>query len=129
MGRVIATMSSTEKQRLKRYEWPGNIRELQNVIERTVITAERGRLNLDRALPETAEKRNQTPPPLDEPEPTAIFTSAQLQSLERDNLLKALSATRWRVSGKSGAAKLLGIPPSTLNSRLKALGLKRPALD
>jgi transcriptional regulator with GAF, ATPase, and Fis domain len=129
MGRVIEPMSSTEKQRLKRYEWPGNIRELQNVIERSVITAEAGRLNLDRALPETAEKRNPTPPPLDEPESNAILTAAQLQTLERNNLLKALTLTGWRVSGKSGAAKLLGIPPSTLNSRLKVLGIKRPAVE
>jgi PAS domain S-box-containing protein len=126
MGRVIDPLSSSDQQRLRGYHWPGNVRELQNVVERAVITANGTRLNLDRALPETAEKEKSKPGSGKDNDATSILTAAQLQDLERRNLLKALSATGWRVSGKSGAANLLEIPPSTLNSRLKVLGLKRP---
>ena len=131
MGRAIDSLSSADIARLKRYTWPGNVRELQNVIERAVITAEGGRLNLDRALPETSgdgataaqtgsDGNAQTAP---------VLTAGEMQTLERENLLRALTATGWRVSGKNGAARLLGIPSSTLNSRLKALGLKRPGSE
>ena len=104
------------------------MRELQNVIERAVITAKGNRLNLDRALPETIGD----PWPAnrltsgDDAQNTRVLTIQELQALERDNLLRAMTSTGWRVSGKTGAAELLGIPPSTLNSRLKALGIKRP---
>jgi PAS domain S-box-containing protein len=128
MDRDIAPLSPMDIARLTRYPWPGNVRELQNVIERAVITAEGGRLNFDRALPETAidgstdkpsahESTNADSPP--------IRTAAQMIDLERENLRRALTVTGWRVSGEKGAARLLGMPPSTLNSRLKALNLKR----
>jgi len=126
MGRSIDALTPTDKQRLRQYSWPGNIRELQNVIERAVITAEGTRLNLDRALPETAKTTRSAEDLVPEAQDTVILTAVQLQDIERRNLLKALTSTGWRVSGKNGAARLLGIPPSTLNSRLKALGLKRP---
>jgi len=128
LGRTIAPLSGEDRRRLKSYAWPGNVRELQNVIERAVITAEGGWLNFDRALPETAgdsgtdkpsehESTNVDSPP--------IRTAAQMIDLERENLRRALTATGWRISGEKGAARLLGMPPSTLNSRLKALNLKR----
>jgi len=125
LGCTIASLSQQDINRLKSYAWPGNVRELQNVIERAVITAHQGRPNLDHALPETAEslksaKEAQTPS-----DDIPIKTAAQIQALERENLIRALKATDWRISGKNGAAKLLGLPPSTLNSRLKTLGLKR----
>jgi PAS domain S-box-containing protein len=128
MGRRIEPLPAAERERLKRYPWPGNVRELQNVIERAVITAKGNRLNFDRALPETVGD------PLpgghltsdDDAHNQRILTIDELQALERENLDRAMASTGWRVSGKTGAAKLLGIPPSTLNSRLKALGLKRP---
>ena len=129
MGRAVEPLSSSDGERLRRYGWPGNVRELQNVIERAVITAEGGRLNFDRALPETSgEARPAAQPESDggETGDPPILTASQMQDLERENLLRAMTATGWRVSGKTGAARLLGIPPSTLNSRLKALGLKRP---
>ncbi|MEJ2157902.1 MAG: sigma 54-interacting transcriptional regulator [Desulfobacteraceae bacterium] len=128
MGRKIDPLSPADRERLKRYEWPGNVRELQNVIERAVITATGDRLNLDRALPETASHKKRDDQPADESRLSGILTAEQFQALERDNLLRAMTASGWRVSGKDGAARLLGIPPSTLNSRLKALGLKRPSV-
>jgi PAS domain S-box-containing protein len=131
MGRAIDPLSSADKARLRRYGWPGNVRELQNVVERAVITARDRRLNLDRALPETSgDGQPAVSPATNGAEQEArILTAGEIQSLERENLIKALTSTGWRISGKSGAARLLGIPPSTLNSRLKALGLKRPGSE
>jgi PAS domain S-box-containing protein len=127
MGRHIDPLGRDAIERLKAYDWPGNVRELQNVIERGIITARRGRLNLDLDLPRQPStlpsKQSACPDTGMEP----IRTAQQLQELERDNLVQALQATRWRVSGKNGAAQLLGMPPSTLQSRMKALGIKRPA--
>ena len=125
LGRQIEPLSPECLQRLMAYNWPGNVRELQSVIERAVITARDGQLNLDRALPRTAES-------VPAPEPEAargaavhIQTEAELKEAERRNLLLALEATGWRMEGASGAARLLGMNPSTLRSRLKALGMTR----
>jgi PAS domain S-box-containing protein len=128
LGRDIAPLSPEDITRLKRYPWPGNVRELQNVIERAVITAEGGRLNFDRALPETASHSGADKALANEPtkaDSPPIRTAAQMIDLERENIRRALTATGWRISGEKGAARLLGMPPSTLNSRLKALDLKR----
>lgn len=125
MGRSIAPLTPDCAQRLKSYSWPGNIRELKNVIERAVITAADGRLNLDRALPEArssppaAERRTEIPSDM-------IRTAKELEVLERENILRALDATNWTVSGEKGAAKLLGLNPSTLASRMKALNIQKP---
>ena len=128
LGRDVVPLSPADIARLKSYPWPGNVRELQNVIERAVITAEGGRLNFDRALPETTRDSSAVGPSAHESTDTPpIHTAAQMIDLERENLRQALTATGWRVSGEKGAARLLGMPPSTLNSRLKALNLKRPA--
>jgi PAS domain S-box-containing protein len=127
MGRKIDPLSPADQERLKRYDWPGNVRELQNVVERAVITATGGQLNLDRALPETAGREPSAGRREAQSHSPAILTADQMQSLERENFLRAMTLTGWRVSGKNGAARLLGIPPSTLNSRLKSLGLKRPS--
>ena len=125
LGCTISPLSQLDIHRLKSYPWPGNVRELQNVIERAVITARDGRLNLDRALPETAQGSENPQAAEASSDDIPIRTAAQMQALERENLIRALKATDWRISGKNGAAKLLGLAPSTLNSRLKALRLKR----
>ncbi|MEE4601278.1 MAG: sigma 54-interacting transcriptional regulator [Desulfobacteraceae bacterium] len=125
LGRTITPLSQQDINRLKSYPWPGNVRELQNVIERAVITARDGRLNLDRALPETAQGSENPQASDASSDDIPIRTAAQMQALERENLIRALQATDWRISGKDGAAKLLGLAPSTLNSRIKALGLTR----
>jgi PAS domain S-box-containing protein len=126
IGRRIDPLGPDVTDRLKAYDWPGNVRELQNVIERAVITTRRGQLNLNLALPSSISQKpsgkSDSPDNGNQP----IRTVRQLQELERENLLLALDATQWRVSGKNGAAQLLGIPPSTLQSRMKAMGIKRP---
>ncbi len=118
MGRGIEPLTENCARRLKAYDWPGNVRELQNVIERAVITARDGRLNLDRALPESAT----VAPPATT---TAVLTTTELRQLERQNIERALEACAWKVAGKDGAAQLLDMSPSTLNSRIKALAIKR----
>ena len=113
---------------MQAYDWPGNIRELRNVIERAVILARGGPLRFD--LPSTDSK---LPPPL-KAATTAIPTDAlecltdlEIQQRERDNLLSVLKKAGWRLKGAGGAAELLGLKPSTLRSRIKALNLCRPA--
>lgn len=96
------------------------------MIERAVITARDGRLNFDRALPEADRADSSGPAPSSEDGPPRIRTAQEMESLEHENLLRALESTGWRVAGEHGAARLLGMNPSTLNSRMKALGLKRP---
>jgi transcriptional regulator with GAF, ATPase, and Fis domain len=126
IGRHILPLSVECIERLKAYEWPGNVRELQNVVERGVITARHGRLNLAYALPQGVEPSyNQASNPPPDPG-KGLKTMQQLQRLERNNILLALETSQWRVAGEKGAAKLLGIPPSTLQSKLKAMKIKRP---
>lgn len=126
MGRTIESLSDRDIRRLKFYSWPGNVRELQNVFERAVITSQGGRLNLDRALPETDKYSSATSTAPVGEKSQLIHTVHEIEELERQNLIRALEATGWRVSGENGAARLLGINSSTLSSRMKALGIKRP---
>jgi len=123
-GRKIDGISPMDLQRLQGNEWPGNVRELQNVIERAVITSREGRLNLDRALP-TGKGARQTDRAATTPN-TRVLSSIEMEEFERANLIVALKQTNWKISGKDGAAALLGLKPSTLNSRIKTLGIVRP---
>ena len=97
------------------------------MIERAVITARDGHLNLDRALPECPAEAPVEPARPDAQRPQQVRTIRELEDLERQNLVLALEGCSWRITGDKGAARLLGIKPSTLSSRLKALGIKRPA--
>ncbi|WPO98345.1 sigma 54-interacting transcriptional regulator [Pseudomonas sp. HR96] len=101
-------------ERLQRYTWPGNIRELQNVVERALITAQGSDLNFD--LP---DEQRAPAAPLQ----AALLTEQQMRRLERDNMLKALQLSGGRLFGKDGAAQLLGVKPTTLASRLKRLDI------
>jgi PAS domain S-box-containing protein len=124
MGRSIEALSEDCGRRLKAYSWPGNVRELNNVIERAVITSRDGRLNLDRALPDSAKDLS-TETVLSETALKRVRTAKELEELERGNLVAALEETGWRVAGENGAAQLLGMKPTTLSSRIKALGIER----
>jgi PAS domain S-box-containing protein len=125
MGRTIAPLTPDRARRLMSYRWPGNVRELQNVIERAVITATDGCLNLDLALPESPAVHI---PPADDADLSSgrIRTAKELEQLERTNILRALDAAKWKVSGEQGAAALLGMNASTLSSRMKALKIQKP---
>jgi transcriptional regulator with GAF, ATPase, and Fis domain len=125
LRRRIDPLSDAEISRLEAYDWPGNIRELQNVLERAVITSVDGRLNLERALPALSADAS---PRQHAPSSTSkILTAEDFVDFERQNLLRALEHADWRVAGPGGAAALLGLRPSTLTSRMKALGvIKKP---
>jgi len=111
--------------RLYGYDWPGNVRELQNVIERALILSGDGPLRID--LFDSVDGPAMPAPPVDEkPGDTKSFlTEAEFRQRERENLVAALEFADWQVSGPGGAAELLGLNPSTLNYRIKALGLRR----
>jgi PAS domain S-box-containing protein len=123
-GRRIDPLSTECIERLQAYEWPGNVRELRNIIERGVITARQGRLNLEHALPQRVRP---APAPVgDGNGARTVLTVQQLQQIEKKNLLLALETSGWRIAGENGASRLMGLPPSTLQSRMKALGIRRP---
>jgi len=115
---------------LQSYDWPGNVRELHNVVERAVILARGGALDFD--LPITGHAA----PPV-QPSPRAdssagsvaqpkFLTEAEVERFLRDNLLHALEAANWKISGPDSAAEFLGLKPTTLLSRMTKWGLKRP---
>ncbi len=91
-----------------------------------MITANDGRVNLDRALPETDMPEAGNDVSVAPANEDAVLTHADMLALARTNLQRALQQTDGRISGKGGAAELLGVKPSTLSSRVKALGLQRP---
>jgi len=127
LGRAIAPLTPDCVRRLRAYRWPGNVRELENVIERAAIVAQDGRLDLDRALEGTAQDiLAVSAAPEEQATPARVLSLEEMKQFERDNLRRALDATAWKVAGEKGAAGLLGMQPSTLASRMKALGLTRP---
>jgi len=110
---------------LEKYDWPGNIRELQNVIERAVIIAQGNRLVLDLPKGSTIRKLStQKQFPKSSLSIDKILTFDEIKQLERNNILNALKNTNWKIFGKDGAAALLGIPPTTLTTRIKRMDLK-----
>jgi transcriptional regulator with GAF, ATPase, and Fis domain len=122
LGIEAPTLTQVDAARLQQYDWPGNIRELENVIQRAVILSKGGRLRLDIAL---ADLPTTTTSAAEEPE-VIILTDREVRARERANLMKALQRTDGRVYGTGGAAELLGINPTTLASRLRALKITPP---
>ena len=110
---------------LQAYDWPGNIRELQNIIERAVIFAQTGALRFDFLRLERSKSRGSVElfPPTLRPAPI-ILTESELKRRERESIVAALAEANGKISGPRGAAELLGMKPTTLTSRIKALGLK-----
>ena len=122
LGKPLIQLSENDKTILSGYQWPGNVRELQNLIERAIIVSNNGVINWQEIIPNNNSKVVDKVDPLSE----TILTSKQLNELEKENILKALRQTKWKISGANGAANLLQLPPTTLASRIKALGIERP---
>ena len=103
---------------LVKYSWPGNIRELENVLERAVIVCNSDTIKVRDLSPIISEDKKRTTDLKDK-----MLT---LEEIERDHIVKALLSTNWQIHGAGGAAEILGINPSTLRSRMKKLNINRP---
>ena len=114
-GKRIEKIPQKVLDSLQAYHWPGNVRELENIIERGVITSRGNQLELDRWFPRMRTTHKKT-------------DVNSLEDVERVHILKVLELTEWRVSGEKGAAKILGLNPNTLVSKMKKLNIHRRAL-
>jgi formate hydrogenlyase transcriptional activator len=110
-GKSVTGVPADVSRELEAYSWPGNVRELENVIERAVITHERGPLRLAEPLTGCED---------------GAPTSTLLSDVERQHIVRMLTARRWCVEGRFGAAAALGLKASTLRSRMRKLGISRP---
>ena len=126
-GHPPLTLSKQQAALLKRYDWPGNIRELKNVIERAVILSRGKVLRLDLAMSDILSAPAAAEPGDADDAKTSLLTEQEVRELERKNTLLALEMAQWRVSGPNGAAKLLGVKPTTLADRMKKFKLRKPA--
>ncbi|MBF0277404.1 MAG: sigma-54-dependent Fis family transcriptional regulator [SAR324 cluster bacterium] len=109
MGKSIERIPKKSMDAMQAYSWPGNIRELRNVIERAMILSREDTLQI--TLP-----RSEVPPP---------SISMTLEEMERQHILEILEQSNWRVRGQNGASEILGLKPSTLESRMQKLGIRR----
>ncbi|MFT6917267.1 MAG: PAS domain S-box-containing protein [Motiliproteus sp.] len=126
LARPLPKLTRPQAERLLIHPWPGNIRELKNVIERAVILTQGDQLRLDLALPDSpVASALPLAEHLAKPQVGATFlTDAEVRTLERANLVKVLRHASWKISGAGGAAELLGIKPSTLSYRVSSFGIK-----
>jgi len=113
LGKNIESISRESMDELQRYHWPGNVRELRNVIERAMIVAKGPKLWI-------------RPPGKAVASLTPLLT---MEEVEREHIRRVLEMTGWRVRGRNGAAEMLGIKPTTLESRMARLGISRGAED
>jgi formate hydrogenlyase transcriptional activator len=114
MGKSIDTIGEKTLKRLTEYRWPGNVRELQNVVERAVIISPGSRLEVDDSLTT----------PVTDPQAKPART---LEDIEREHIVSVLESVGWRVSGDRGAGRILGLKRTTLEARMKKLGISRPS--
>jgi formate hydrogenlyase transcriptional activator len=126
-GKPMETVAPDTMERLLRYSWPGNIRELQNVVERAVILASRPVLELDADLAPAASAAPTAESPRSPDEAATSLPS--LEDVERGHILAALRQTDGVIEGARGAARILKLHPNTLRSRMEKLGIKRPRHD
>jgi transcriptional regulator with GAF, ATPase, and Fis domain len=120
LGRTRLRLTLANVQELQRYDWPGNVRELQHALERACIIATDGRLRFD--FPEAMSQQRSKRP--ESTTPQRVLTDKELRAFEAGNIRAALSECHGKIYGATGAAALLGMKPTTLNSRIKALGIK-----
>ncbi len=126
LGRDTLQLSKAQANELQQHPWPGNIRELKNIIERAVISSSGTRLRLDMALSNNRQVKTITQNELAIVESENYVTSAEWKKMEKANIVAALKHANWKTWGNEGAAELLGIKPSTLAYQMKTLGIKKP---
>ena len=124
-GRETLTMTRAQAASLKSYDWPGNVRELKNVIERAVILSSGTVLRLDLSMP--AIRPSAAPMSANPAQDDEVLTEKAMRELQKANIVKALKQANWKVSGKGGAAELLGLRPTTLADRIRSLKISRPS--
>jgi transcriptional regulator with GAF, ATPase, and Fis domain len=112
-GKRIDSIDKDSLEALKQYSWPGNIRELRNLVERATIVATTRRLAIR----------------LPQPTSVAVRSSSKLADVEREHIRAVLDSTGWRIRGVGGAADRLGLKPTTLETRMAMLGLRRPGRE
>jgi formate hydrogenlyase transcriptional activator len=126
MNRPEPPLTEAALTQLTSYDWPGNVRQLQNVIERSIILWQAGPLTLDVPASRTTLDSAKPVEPAAKP---ALLTREELKRRERDAIAVALKQTHGKVFGPGGAAELLGMKPTTLASRISALGLNRKTVN
>ncbi len=124
-GRESMTLTQIQANNLRQYDWPGNIRELKNVIERAVILSTGNVLRLDVSMPDI--KPDSVAPAITGLTGDAVLSEKEMREFQKRNTVAALKQTNWRVSGEGGAADLLGVKPTTLADRIRSFGIKRPS--
>ena len=122
IGKRIDTVNAETLRRLTGYSWPGNIRELENVLERAIILADGTILEIPRDV-------LGPPSPGLTIAPAGADSAATLEAIERSHILGVVKQTDWVIGGPRGAAKVLGLHPNTLRSRMKKLGISRAACE
>jgi formate hydrogenlyase transcriptional activator len=127
IGKRLDRISETTMERLMDYPWPGNIRELENVLERAVILATGNALEIGPDFLPVSSSATSKPSLSTGAAQAAEDQQQSLETVERNYILTTLHQTNWVVTGPRGAAKLLGLHPSTLRNRLKKLGISRDA--
>jgi transcriptional regulator with GAF, ATPase, and Fis domain len=118
MSKDIESISARTIRYLCKQKWPGNIRELEGFIQRALISTSGPVLDY-------SESHDSEPESSISPDSVPANASADLRNVEREHIFKVLKSTRWVVAGKHGAAMIMGVPPSTLRSMMKRLGIKR----
>jgi transcriptional regulator with GAF, ATPase, and Fis domain len=110
---------------LQKYDWPGNVREMQNIIERAVITSQKNVLRFDLPSSSRTSSSEQVVRGSEVETDQKIFTEGEMRSQEKENIRAALRQCNGKVYGPKGAAELLGVPPTTLMGRMKRMGIKK----
>ena len=124
-GRETLSLTRAQTENLRAYRWPGNVRELKNVIERAVILSTGKVLRLDLSMPSLKIDIDEVV------EATAtsveVLSENDMRAFQKNNIVKALNQSNWKVSGVGGAAELLGVRPTTLADRIRTYKIDRPA--
>ncbi len=134
LNKTVAYIPVDAMDALANYSWPGNIRELENFIERAVLLSPGKELRVPLSELKTSDAANHDGSPAAGAESASSFVSptsltssiSTLEEAERQHILRALRQTEWRIAGAKGAAVLLGMKRTTLQARMRKLGIRRP---